>query len=997
MYCRLQQARGWGSIPTMSEDFSFRPDNADSSAPYARAEFHLLADFAEEYATFSLDVERRVLTWNQGAERLYGYERNDILGQPVSKLYLSQPMTRVAEQQAEGWHIRENGSRFWARSSTTVLRDGEGNVAGYAVVTRDLSDRRAAEAALRHGEEPFRLLVEQVRDYAIFLLSPTGHVTSWNRGAEQIKGYRPEEIIGEHFSVFYPEADVMAGKCDRELAVASKEGRFEDEGWRVRKNGGRFWANVIITALRNDDGKLIGFAKVTRDLSERRRAEEQRLRVAELEQANRVKEEYLEREQRAHRAAEAARSSLATTLQSIGDAVIATDELSNVTLMNPIAERLTGWRLEEALGQPLAGVFHIINQTTRRLVESPVERVLREGIVVGLANHTVLVARDGSEKPIQDTGAPIKDESGTIRGVVLVFRDASAEYNDNERRHFLAEATSILSASLDYRETLAKVAQLLVPRLADWCSVEVSEDGESLEVMNVAHVDPLKIELARELRKRFPPDPKASQGIPQVIRTGRAEYYPEITDQMLVEGSANADHLRALRQLQLRSCIIVPLTAGGRTLGAILLVFAESGRTYAPDDLDFAQELGRRAAAAIENARLYAAEQRARDLADSASRAKDEFLALVSHELRTPLSAILGWTKMLATTSLEEPKRARAIKTIERNGIAMAQLIEDLLDVSRIVSGKLRLDASVVEIVSIVQAAIEAVQPLAQAKKVEIQQDIAQAGPVMGDATRLQQIAWNLLSNAVKFTPAGGKVCISLANTGSHAEIVVTDTGKGIEPRFLPHVFEPFRQAESVFARAAGGLGLGLAIVKHLVDLHGGQVKAESEGVDRGSRFSVRLPLVQERPVVAPGLEARHGARAVTPVAQLGDIRALVVEDQADMRQLLEEVLAESGCVVLSATSVAEALTFFERGTLPDILLSDIGMPGETGLDLIRRVRELPPDRGGQVPAAALTAYARADDRREALAAGFDLHLAKPIELAEVIQAASTLARLARR
>ncbi len=850
--------------------------------------------------------------------------------------------------------------------------------------------------ALAQGEQIFRLLVESVRDYAIFMLDASGHIMTWNIGAERLKGYAADEIIGQHFSKFYLEDEVRSGKCERELVVASEEGRVEDEGWRVRKDGTRFWASVVITAVHDDSGELVGYAKVTRDLTERVKAEQERVRLAQTEEANRVKDEFIERETAARRAAEEARSSLAITLQSIGDAVIATDERGNVTLMNPVAERLTGWTLAEANGHPVRPVFHIVNEATRRLVESPVDRVLREGIVVGLANHTLLIARDGTETPISDSGAPVRDETGTVRGVVLVFRDASEEYRANQRRQFLSEASTILSASLDHRETLSRIAQLVVPRLADWCSVEILDDADQLQQVGVAHTDPFKVQLARDLRERYPLDPDAARGVPNVIRSGRSEHYAEISDEMLVQGARDAEHLRLLRELQLRSAIVVPIPGGKRALGAITMVFSESGRRYSLDDLSFAEELARRASTPIKNARLYAAEQRARDLADTASRAKDEFLALVSHELRTPLSAIVGWSKLLATATLDEQRRQKAIETIGRNGDAMTRLVDDLIDVSRIVSGKLRLEMVSVDLPPVIHAAVESVRPAADAKSVAIDEDLdPSAGPINGDAARLQQVVWNLVNNAVKFTPAGGRVTVSLYRRDSHVEIAVGDTGRGIEPRFLPHVFEPFRQADTGISRSSGGLGLGLAIVKQLLELHGGRIEARSEGLERGAIFVARLPL----PV--PRQPAGHSERPSARVAEranlerrLQGLHVLVVEDEVDMRELLEEALQDLGCRVSAASSVSQAMVHFGRADPPDVLLSDIGLPGESGYDLIRRVRALPAERGGQVPAAAVTAYTRAEDQKQVLDAGFDLHVGKPVDPDQLAQTVATLASM---
>lgn len=371
--------------------------------------------------------------------------------------------------------------------------------------------------------------------------------------------------------------------------------------------------------------------------------------------------------------------------------------------------------------------------------------------------------------------------------------------------------------------------------------------------------------------------------------------------------------------------------------------------------------------------RLVVLEREARAEAQAADRAKDEFLATLSHELRTPLNAMLGWISMLRAGRVREDRRAGALEVIERNDRTQARLIEDLLDVSRIITGKVRLELHPLVLAPIVQTAIEALRPTADAKGVQVHASFeAQAGHVMGDAARLQQIVWNLLSNAIKFTPSGGSVSVELATDGQDVELKVRDTGIGIAPDFLPHVFERFRQADSSTTRAHSGVGLGLAIVRHLVELHGGRISAQSDGENRGSLFVVRLPLAGRMPA------ADAASRAAAGVALEG-LRVLVVDDDADTREMLTEALAASGARVSAAASAQEAIALLnDRGA--DALVSDIGMPEVDGYDLIRRVRELPGDRG-RIPAIALTAYARPEDREHAIDAGFQLHLAKPIEI----------------
>jgi PAS domain S-box-containing protein len=683
---------------------------------------------------------------------------------------------------------------------------------------------------------------------------------------------------------------------------------------------------------------------------------------------------------------------LATTLRSIGDGVIATDAHGRVTMMNPVAEQLTGRTILEARGKTLGEVMQLISGVTRRPIETPVTRVLREGLVAGLAQDALLVHPDGHEIPIADSAAPIREDDGTVHGVVLVFRDASAEKMAAVRHEFIVEATATLASSLDYHETLVRLAELAVPRLADWCIVHERDDAGGAHQVAVAHVDPSKREMARDYARRMPIDMNAPRGAPAVMRTGRSELYPEVSAALVEQTVTDPEVKKLIRILEVRSALIVPLAAGPAVVGAMTLVYAESGRHYSPDDLAFAEELGRRAGIAIENARLYGAEQRAREAADAASRAKDEFIAAVSHELRTPLTAILGWAKMMNSASLDAAQQRRATQTIERNAVAMAQLVEDLLDVSRIVSGKMRIDAHPLGVVPVVDAAIDSIQAAATGKQIRLVRSFdATTDEVLGDARRLQQIVWNVVSNAVKFTPRGGHVHVQVGSTADAVEISVTDDGRGIDPRFLPCVFEPFRQADGGSARVTGGLGLGLAITKHLVEIHGGTIDVASEGLGKGATFTITLPklgVVSTKPRVESIVTPPPPAEEL----ELSGLRVLMVDDEPDARDLVRAVLEHSGSIVRTASSVRSALDAL-HDEVPDVLLSDIGMPGESGYDLIRQVRALPPGRGGDVPAAALTAYVRPEDRRKVLGAGFMMHVPKPVDPDELVAVVAALAR----
>jgi signal transduction histidine kinase/ActR/RegA family two-component response regulator len=387
---------------------------------------------------------------------------------------------------------------------------------------------------------------------------------------------------------------------------------------------------------------------------------------------------------------------------------------------------------------------------------------------------------------------------------------------------------------------------------------------------------------------------------------------------------------------------------------------------------------------------LLLREKHARAEAEAANRMKDEFLATLSHELRTPLTALYGWACLLSETTFADEVANKAAEAIQRNARIQTQLIDDLLDVSRIISGKLHLDVRPMELSAVTEAAISVIRPAADAKSIQLiyaHPQVVRA--ISGDFARLQQVIWNLLSNAVKFTPEGGRIEVSLSYTETHAQLTVADTGKGISSDFLPHVFDRFRQADSSTTRGFGGLGLGLAIVRHLVELHGGTVSAQSQGVNLGATFMTSFPLISTG-VQSPSISLTDEHDRADSSALAG-LRVLVVDDELDARQLISYTIARRGGEVKTCGSAREALKLLEQWR-PDVLLSDIGMPGEDGYSLINQVRALPPEKGGRTPAAAFTAYVREEDRQRALKAGYQMHIAKPISSEQLV---STLAQLA--
>ncbi|HKT71432.1 MAG TPA: PAS domain S-box protein [Steroidobacteraceae bacterium] len=645
--------------------------------------FKLLVESVRDYAIFMLDPDGHVLTWNAGAQRFKGYAADEIIGQHFSRFYPAEALARglpthelkvasaVGVFEDEGWRVRKDGTLFWANVVITAMRNAQGELLGFAKVTRDLTQRRAHEEDLRRSEERFRLLVEGVSEYAIFMLDPNGQIATWNSGAERIKGYKAAEIIGQHFSVFYPQEVRESRWPEHELQVAAEKGSFTDIGWRLRKDGTMFWANVTITALRDDAGKLIGFAKLTRDLTDTKRIEA-------MESAYEQREEMLD------------------------------------------------------------------------------------------------------------------------------------------------------------------------------------------------------------------------------------------------------------------------------------------------------------------------AERSARMAAQRATRLKDEFLATLSHELRTPLSAVLGWTQVLlrgaAPRGPDEQKRA--IEVIDRNARAQMQLIDDLLDLSRIMTGKLRLDLHQVSFSTVVEAAVDSAKPAAEAKGIRLTAILgAGQDTVNADSARLQQVVWNLLTNALKFTPKGGQVQVLLQRVNSHLELSVSDTGVGIPAHYLPHVFDRFSQKDASTTRVHGGLGLGLAICKQLVELHAGVITAASEGEGKGATFSVQLPLSiiqlndQGAQRIHPTAETHPGETLTLP--RLDGVHVFAVDDEQDARELLRAVLEDQGAKVTGFASAAELFTAL-KAFKPTVLVCDVGMPQMDGYQLMRKLRA-EESKNERLPALALTAFARAEDRKRSLIAGYQAHLAKPFDVGELI------------
>ncbi|MEA2491381.1 MAG: hypothetical protein QOH21_3173, partial [Acidobacteriota bacterium] len=572
--------------------------------------------------------------------------------------------------------------------------------------------------------------------------------------------------------------------------------------------------------------------------------------------------------------------------------------------------------------------------------------------------------RDGSYRWFRTTGVPIL-ERGEITEWVGTTIDIHDQWLAKQGAELLVNASEVLGSSLEYETTLRNAAKLVVPELADWCAIDlVDEERGNVRRVTVVHVDPAKVELAHAMRQRYPPDP-ATDTVLRVIRSGVSEMMTHIPDELITRGARDAEHEAVIRELKIMSFMVVPLRARGRALGAMTLVSSESMRRFTDGDLRLAEEFARRASLSIDNARLY------RD-AQAANRAKDEFLATLSHELRTPMTAVIGWARMLKM-GLDPEDAVEAVDAIEKSAAVQAQLIEDILDMSRIMAGKLHIEPRPVDLRTVTNHALAAVHPTAAAKGVELLTSFTPSpASVMGDDARIQQVVWNLLTNSIKFTPAGGRVEVRIEAAGDVVRLSVRDTGEGIDPSFLPSVFEPFRQQDSSTTRVHGGIGLGLAIVRRLVDLHGGVIRVASEGKGQGAMFVVELPRIES--AAAP---EQQTAPAPEPIP-LDGVTVLVIDDQEETRDVLSAILRRYGAQVQTVASVQEALAAVAERRF-NVILSDIAMPDEDGYAFLRQLRALD-SPAAKTPVIAATAFGRSEERQNALRSGFDAYLQKPIE-----------------
>ncbi|MDB5324773.1 MAG: domain S-box, partial [Phycisphaerales bacterium] len=797
-----------------------------------------------------------------------------------------------------------DGGQWYARR-VLPYRTTDNRIEGVVVTFVDITARRAAETSLRQSEEQYRMMVEGVRDHAIFQTDLSGRIISWNAAAERVLGFSQAEAIGESVSIIFTPEDRASGADQLEMKTALIKGRAIDERWHVRRDGSRLWGSGTLTLLTDEADQPRGFVKVMRDATARRLAE-----MAQAESEARFR----------------------AVADIVPDLLWENDTLGRASWQNRRWYDFTGQSPEQAAGRGWADVIHPEDRA-QSLVQF--QTALDNGQDYRCEQR--LRSRDGQYRWFLSQACPMRDEAGAV----LRWFGAATDIHE----HRIS-----LDALRESEERFRLAIEAANMGFWDWDVVNdtVNWDPSHNRLLGLPEDQSVGNE-AQFLERVHPDDRDRVTLALRAVLERRADYNVEFRA-VHPDGSVRwvAGYGRSFGSQKGRVT---------RIIGAVL-------------------DITHRKLVEQERVSLYESEKAARALAESANNIKDQFLANASHELRTPLSAILLWSNLLQGNSADETMRREGLAAIEHSAKSQQRLIEDLMDTARISAGKVRLDIKPVDLASRVTAAIETVRPAAQSKGVELKIDIGDdIGHALADADRVEQIVWNLVSNGVKFTPVGGWVEIRVRRKGRQVEIRISDTGQGIAPELLPDVFARFRQGDPSNTRRHGGLGLGLAISRQLAELHGGTIEVTSEGTNKGSTFTVKLPLPKRVGATAdPDPEA-----AIVPGGSLGGVRILLVEDDVKTREGLARLLTNAGAAVEPVGHVDEAIAAIVRER-PDIIVSDIGLPDRDGHAFLRQLRSDSELNSPRLPAVALSAFNRPQDRSRAIESGFDEYLSKPVQ-----------------
>ncbi|MCC5629280.1 PAS domain S-box protein [Nostoc sphaeroides CHAB 2801] len=1008
---------------TLATDISHRAALAVENARLYRDIHQALVHYAESLSLLDallaaapvavcfLDRELRYIRINQVFADINGLTIEEHLGRKFSEVLpamaaeLEQQLQRVLDTGEPLLNVEISGKTkeqperygYWLGNYYPV-NNAMGETIGIGIILAEVTAAKQTEVALRESEERFRAMFNQAA-VGITLVALDGRFLQVNPALCEITGYSHEELIQLNFQDITHPDDLEIDWENARRVLTKEISGYSLEKRYIRKDGSIVWVNLTSSAVWDDKGFPKYALGIVEDISERKRVEATQNFLVEASTLLAASLDY------------------EVALKNVANLAVPT--LADWCIVDVFQKDWSSKQIAIAIADPTKQ--NILDEIRLRYPPKTGTKQLVEQLGLGISifcpelSDSNFVQMAQNEEHLQllrrlDISSlmviPVRSR-GQLFGAISFFTAESGRHyqqtdlalaEDIARRAAIAidnarlyqETERSVNRTLLLQRITAAFSEALTPQqVADvvvnqgiaalqataGSVVLLTEGGTTLKIVQATGYPQSLI----DAWANFPIN--APNQIAETVRTRQPIFlenlaaliakYPNLADIVALTGN--------------HAWASIPLVAEGKVIGALGLSFTTE-QIFNEEDRGFMLTLGQQCAQAIARAQLYEAEKTARAQAETANRIKDEFLAVLSHELRTPLNPILGWAKLLRTRKFDEATRIRALETIERNAKLQTQLIGDLLDVSRILQGKVRLNLYAVDLKVAIAAALETVRLAAEAKSIEIKTVLSNdIGKVLGDSDRLQQVMWNLLSNAVKFTPTEGRVEVRLEQIGLEAQIQVIDTGKGIMLEFLPYVFDYFRQADAKTTRIFGGLGLGLAIVRHLVELHGGTVQAESLGEGLGATFTVRLPLLKNSELRVSSGEASQ-AEVSTDDTLLAGVEILLVDDQADVREFFSFALEQYGATVTLAESASEALEILMQSK-PDILLSDIGMPVMDGYMLLREVRKLPPEQGGQIPAIALTAYAGEINYNQAMAAGFQKHLPKPVDPVDLASA----------
>lgn len=983
-------------------------------------QFKTLADNAPDIIA-RFDRNLRHVYVSRAIEQATGLPASQYPGKTHGDLGLPADLCQLWQEQMQSCFLNGEGCRFdfdfispdGTRSYQTQMVTelaADGSVESLLGITRDVTDYKQVEQALRRSEALYRSLVASLPQL-VCMADAEGMTYYCNQTWIDFTGLTLEQTVGSLWQqAFHP--DDLPIVFRRWLQALHRGNSYSIE-CRIRRSDGVYrWHLSRITPIRTNDDQVVGWLGTATDIDEQKRTEQTQRFLAQ-----------------ASRTFAAANLDLQIVLDMITRLVSEfTNDVCVLNLLSPDGEWLTHasyYHPDPEVRQFVADLLEIyprkadagmsrevlqtgtlllfsraINEPTFRATVRPAyQRYLDQFSVCstlilplnvqGETIGTLSLTRHDPAEPHQPQELSLfqdlADRAALAIANARLYQQAKQARRQAEQTADRAARLQLVTAALSESLTPAQVAAVVVEQsqaVLHATAAIVAVTTATQTELEIVHAVGYPADLTQQWQRFAVTAPVA---LAEVVRTKTP-----IWEESLAERSHRYPDLQQVyAQFNYAGWISLPLIVEGRAIGGMSLSFTEFP-TLSDHDRAFMLALAQQGAQAIVRAQLYEAEQRARAEAEAANRMKDEFLAVLSHELRTPMNPILGWAKLLQTGRLTPEKTAIAIETIERNARLQVQLIEDLLDISRILRGKLTLSSHPVDLAATLRAAIETVRLAAEAKTIQIHTHVQpHIGCVLGDATRLQQVIWNLLTNAVKFTPAQGRIDIYFDQVEAMAQIQIQDTGQGIQPEFLPYVFDTFRQADSSITRSFGGLGLGLAIVRYIVELHGGTVQATSPGLDQGATFTVQLPLIPPVEESHQNSIANHGQNDScldsSEYLPLTGINVLAVDDEVDNLELVQFILTQAGATVISVTSATAALEYLSQQPL-DLLLADIGLPMMDGYALLAHLRTLPADQGGTIPAIALTAYASGSDRQKALESGFQTHLAKPVDPQVLVQ-----------